>query len=209
MRNSLTKTIGGGTVAAILAGALAFGGVTSASAGVTGCSASGGKQEGGAVIGAVVGGLLGNKLGGRHATGETVAGAALGAAAGSAIGCEAQKGREAKRNAYSSPNHYSSSDNYSSSDTYSRGGYRLSSNVRSASYDRIAQPFMAERTVNLRAAPTTGSARVGRLQRGERFQALAQVRGSDWILVGQRGVGVGYVRGDFVRPIGDRYADGR
>ena len=203
MRNSLTKTIGGGTVAAILAGALAFGGVTSASAGVTGCSASGGKQEGGAVIGAVVGGLLGNKLGGRHATGETVAGAALGAAAGSAIGCEAQKGREAKRNAYSSPNHYSSSD------TYSRGGYRLSSNVRSASYDRIAQPFMAERTVNLRAAPTTGSARVGRLQRGERFQALAQVRGSDWILVGQRGVGVGYVRGDFVHPIGDRYADGR
>ena len=38
---------------------------------------------------------------------------------------------------------------------------------------------------------------------------MAQVRNSDWILVGQGGVGVGYVRGDFVRPIGDRYAYGR
>lgn len=197
MRTSITKTISGGAIAAILAGAVALSGATTASAGVTGCSASGGKQEGGAVIGAVVGGLLGNKLGGRNATGETVAGAALGAAAGSAIGCEAQKGREAKQ------------ANYGSNGAYSRNGYRLSSNVRAADYDRIAQPFLAERTVNLRSAPTTNSARVGRLQAGERFQAMAQVRDSEWILVGQRGIGVGYVRSDFVRPIGDRYAYGR
>src|SRR5688572_27836352 len=90
MRNVNTKTIGGGLAVALLAGALALG-AAPANAGVTGCSAPGGKQEGGAVVGALLGGLIGNQLGGRHATGETIAGAAVGAAAGSAIGCEVQK----------------------------------------------------------------------------------------------------------------------
>lgn len=188
MRTVKTKTIGGVFVAT-LAGAIALGASTSASAGVTGCSAPGGKQEVGAVIGGLLGGVIGNKVGGRHATGETIAGAALGAAAGSAIGCEAQKSRAAHVG------------------TYTRGGYRLYDNVSPASYTRIGETFVAEGAVNLRAAPTTNSGRVGRLQAGQRFQALAQVRGSDWILVGQDGVGVGYVRADFVRPAsGRRYA---
>lgn len=188
MRTLKTKTIGGGVAAAILAGALALGGASSASAGVTGCSAPGGKQEAGAVIGALVGGVIGNKVGGRHATGETVAGAAVGAAAGSAIGCEAQKSRA------------------QNSGTYVQNGYRLQRNISPAAYSRIGEVFVAESGVNLRAAPTTNSNRVGRLQRGERFQALAEVRGSDWILVGHDGIGVGYVRSDFVRPTGHRYA---
>ena len=189
MRNTMTKTT---LTAALLAGALALGGVTSASAGVTSCSASGGKQEGGAVIGALVGGLVGHSVGGRHATGETVVGAAAGAAAGSAIGCEAQKDK-ARRSAYAPS-------------TYKSNGYRLSSAISPASYNRVGRTFVADSGVNLRAAPTTNSNRVGRLHAGERFQALAQVRGSDWILVGQNGIGVGYVRGDFVRPAGQRYA---
>ncbi len=193
MQFSMTKTIGGGAVAAILAGALALGGATSASAGVLGCSASGGKQEGGAVVGAIVGGLIGNAVGGRNATGETIGGAAAGAAAGSAIGCEVQKDKAQKNAAYGVS-------------TYKSGGYRLHSQVRPASYSKIGQTFVAQTGVNLRAAPTTNSAKVGRLQNGERFQAMAHVRGSDWILVGQGGVGVGYVRGDFVRPAGARYA---
>uniref|UniRef100_UPI0028122461 SH3 domain-containing protein n=1 Tax=Phenylobacterium sp. TaxID=1871053 RepID=UPI0028122461 len=118
----------------------------------------------------------------------TVVGAGAGAAAGSAIGCEMQK------------------DRAQHAGTYTRNGYRLSSDIAPASYSRIGHTFVATSGVNLRAAPTTGSARVGRLRAGERFQALAQVRGSDWILVGQGGVGVGYVRGDFVRPEGRRYA---
>lgn len=191
MRNLKTKTTGGALIAAALAGVLALGGATSANAGVTSCSATGGKQEAGAVIGALVGGVIGNKVGGRHATGETVAGAALGAAAGSAIGCEAQKDRAAKA--------------YGAS-TYKQGGYRLNSNVHPANYAKIGDAFVALSGVNLRAAPTTNSDRVGRLVAGERFQALAQVRGTDWILVGRNGVGVGYVRDDFVRPVGARYA---
>jgi hypothetical protein len=191
MRNLKTQTIGDALTAIALAAGLALGGATSATAGVVGCSAPGGKQEGGAVIGALVGGFIGNQVGGRHATGETIAGAAAGAAAGSAIGCEAQKSRAAKQGAA----------------TYKRNGYRLYSNVQPASYSKIGQTFAAESGVNLRAAPTTNSARVGRLQAGERFQALAAVRGTEWVLVGHNGIGVGYVRGDFVRPVGGhRYA---
>lgn len=186
--NLKTKPLSSAIAAAMLAGALTLAGASSAAAGVTGCSAPGGKQEAGAVIGALVGGVIGNKVGGRHATGETVAGAALGAAAGSAVGCEAQKDRARKAG------------------TYTQNGYRLQSDIAPASYSRIGQTFVAQSGVNLRAAPTTGSERVGRLQAGQRFQALAQVRQSDWILVGQNGVGVGYVRGDFVRPAGARYA---
>ncbi|WP_421935238.1 SH3 domain-containing protein [Phenylobacterium sp.] len=189
MRILNTKTTGGALTAVALAAGLALSGASSASAGVLGCSAPGGKQEGGAVIGALVGGLIGHQVGGRHATGETVAGAAAGAAAGSAIGCEAQKNRAQKQGAA----------------TYKRNGYRLYSNVQPASYSRIGQTFVAESGVNLRAAPTASSAKVGRLQAGERFQALAAVRDSDWVLVGVNGVGAGYVRGDFVHPVG-RYA---
>lgn len=188
MRSTHTKTLGGGVAAAILAGALVLGGATSASAGVTGCSAPGGKQEVGAVIGAVLGGVIGNQVGGRHATGETVAGAAVGAAAGSAIGCEAQK------------------DRAKTSGVYTHKGYRLDRSITPASYSRVGDTFVARSGVNLRAAPSTNSARVGRLQAGERFQAMAQVRGTNWFLVGQDGVGVGYVRGDFVRPAGRRHA---
>ena len=188
MTISMKTTFGGVAAAAVAAMTLA--GASSASAGVMGCSASGSKQEVGAAVGAGLGGLLGNSVGGRHSGAETVGGAALGAAAGSAVGCEAQKGR----------------DTGSRSSTYSRGGYRLSSDVAPANYTRIGDTFVAQSGVNLRAVPTTGSSRVGRLQAGERFQALAKVRGTEWILVGQGGVGVGYVRGDFVRPEGHRYA---
>lgn len=173
----------------LLAGTLALGGASSASAGVTSCPASGGKQEAGAAIGAVVGGLIGHSVGGRHATGETVAGAAVGAAAGSAIGCEAQKSDAAKRGG-----------------VYVRDGYRLRTDVVPARYDRLGATFVAVTGVNLRSAPTTRSDRVGRLRARERFQAMAYVRGTDWLLVGRNGVGVGYVRADFVRPLDRRYA---
>jgi hypothetical protein len=176
-----------------LSGLLLAGGAGNALAGVTGCSAPGRTQEGGAVVGAILGGIIGNQVGGRHAGGETLAGAAVGAAAGSAIGCEVQKDRRNDARVYRS-------------ETYSRDGYRLSSDIRPARYERIAETYVADRAVTLRAGPNGESDRVGGLRRGERFQALAAVRNSDWILVGRGGVGVGYVRGDLVRPAGERYA---
>lgn len=193
----MNKRIGRGAAVVVLAGALLAGGATSAGAqgisGVTSCGAPGGKQEAGALIGALLGGVIGNKVGGSHPGAETALGAVAGAAAGSAIGCQMQ--------------HKSQTQAYAPA-TYTRGGYRLSSAIAPASYSRLGETFVAASSVNLRAAPTTGSARVGSLRRGERFQALAQVRGTDWLLVGQGGVGVGYVHRAFVQPEGYRYAYG-
>ena len=86
--------------------------------------------------------------------------------------------------------------------TYSQNGYRLSGDIAPANFQRDGGAFVANSTLNLRAAPTTNSARVGSMRAGEGFQALARVRGTDWILVGQNGVGVGYVHGAYVRPAG-------
>jgi uncharacterized protein YgiM (DUF1202 family) len=199
MRTSKSsKMIGGGMAAAVLASAIAMG-ATAAQAqglsGVTSCAAPGGKQETGALIGALVGGVIGNKVGGRHATAETALGAVAGAAAGSAVGCKMQ--HNDAQNAYGYGRQPA---------TYTRSGYRLSSDIAPASYRRMNEAFVASRTVNLRAAPTTGSGRVGSLRAGERFQALASVRGTDWILVGQGGVGVGYVNSAYVQPANYRYA---
>jgi uncharacterized protein YgiM (DUF1202 family) len=198
MQTKMTKKIGGGAAAAAIVGMLAMAGVAApASAqgisGVTSCGAPGGKQEAGALIGALVGGVVGNKVGGSSPGMETVVGAGVGAAAGSAIGCKLQHNR--------------ANQQYGS--TYSRNGYRLSSAISPASYNKINDTFVAESSVNLRSSPSTRSGRVGSLQRGERFQALAEVRGTDWILVGQNGVGVGYVHGDYVRPADSRYASYR
>ncbi|MCR5879680.1 SH3 domain-containing protein [Phenylobacterium sp. J367] len=191
----INKLIGGGAAAAVLAGAMAMSAGSAQAAGINGvtnCSAPGGKQEMGALLGAVAGGLLGNKVGGKHPTGETVIGAGVGAAAGSAIGCQMQKKDERQA--------------YARGSTYTRNGYRLSSAIAPASYSKLGDTFVANRTVNLRSAPTTNSGRVGSLRTGERFQAMAHVRGTDWILVGQGGVGVGYVHQAYVQPEGYRYA---
>jgi hypothetical protein len=204
MRTSKIHKAIGGAVAALVAGAAAITGATTVQAqtlipGVTGCSAPGNKQAGGAIVGALVGGLVGNKVGGRHATGETVIGAAAGAAAGSAIGCQMQKGSQnTAANKAPAAN--------AAPNTYAQNGYRLSSWVSPASYSPLNDTLVASSTVNLRAAPSTASQRVGSLQAGETFEALANVRGSDWILVGQNGVGVGYVNGAYARRAGYRQA---
>ncbi len=199
----ISKTHKAAAVAVLLAAA----GLTAAAApaqaetlvpGVTGCGASGVKQERGALIGAIAGGLLGNSVSGHNRTTGTVVGAAAGAAAGSAIGCQMQHNDE-QRAAYG--------DGRYGAATYRHDGYELANGVAPASYQQMGGGFFATKAVNLRAAPDAGSPRVGKLRRGEHFQALAQVRGSDWILVGRGGVGVGYVHGAFTRPEGERYAD--
>jgi Ni/Co efflux regulator RcnB len=111
-------------LAAVGAAAL-MAGAGPAAAGVTGCKASGGKQEAGAVIGAVVGGVLGNRVASHDRGVGTVVGAAGGAAAGSAIGCEMQKKDAQKRAA--------SGDGY--------GGYEVG--------DRIPASYVRDRRYRL------------------------------------------------------------
>jgi hypothetical protein len=199
MRTLKTQKTTGAALAAMLATAALAGAAAPAQAetlipGVTGCGASGIKQERGALLGALAGGLLGNRIAdGNRGTG-TLVGAAVGAAAGSAVGCQMQHNEVQREQAPYGAR------------TYRHGGYALYSGVAPASYDKVGQTLVATQTVNLRAAPSQGGERVGQLRRGERFEALAEVRGSDWILVGRNGVGVGYVKGAYTRADGYRYA---
>lgn len=156
----------------------------SAANGVTSCAASGQKQEKGAIIGAVIGGLLGSKISSNERAAGTVVGAGLGAAAGSYIGCNAQV-----KEAYAAG-------------TYQSGGRTLAGFVKPARFERAGGQFAATTRVNLRAAPSTSAGRVGMLQPGERFQALATTNGGRWILVGRNGVGVGYMAAAYATPTG-------
>lgn len=152
--------------------------------GVTGCAASGQKQEKGALIGALVGGLLGSQVSKNERAAGAVVGAGLGAAVGSYAGCNAQT-----REAYAAG-------------TYRSGGRTLAGYVQPARFERAGGQFAATTRVNLRAAPTTGARAVGMLQPGERFQALATANGGRWVLVGRDGVGIGYVASRYVMPTG-------
>jgi len=205
-----SKTMRGAAVAA-LAGALAAGAVSTASAQsygaptygrqgglapVVGCDAPGNKQVGGALIGALLGAAAGSNLAKNDRGTGTAIGALAGAATGSYVGCRMQRS-DAQRQAYGEQLQPA---------TYTYAGYRLDSAVAPARLSPDGGGFVATSTVNLRGAPTVSSARVGALRAGQRFQAMARVRGSDWILVGQDGVGVGYVNQAYVQPAGYRYA---
>lgn len=208
MPNKTVSKFTTGAMTAALASAMVLGvGAPAAQAknlgGVLGCQASGGKQEGGALIGALLGAAAGSNLAKKDRGTGTALGAVVGAAAGSAIGCKLQHDDQDRR--YAQGRGY----DYNQPATYSHGGYRLDRSLAPASYYGGGGYMVARTTVNLRAAPTTNSARVGQLRAGERFEALAQVRGSDWVLVGQNGVGVGYVHGGYVQPEGYRYANYR
>ena len=204
MRNLINRKL----AVAALSGVIAAGAVGTANAqqyrtptgggpgSIVSCDAQGNKQIGGALIGALVGAAAGSNLAKNDRGTGTAIGAVAGAATGSWVGCKMQRD-EAARGGYA----YQGGGAYRPA-TYTQNGYRLNGDIAPANFQRDGGAFVANSTLNLRAAPTTGSARVGSLRAGESFQALARVRGSEWILVGQNGVGVGYVHGAYVRPAG-------
>ncbi|MGE5501278.1 MAG: SH3 domain-containing protein, partial [Ignavibacteriales bacterium] len=92
--------------------------------------------------------------------------------------------------------------------TYASGRYNLARHVQPAQFTPARSADMwATSTVNIRSGPTSGSSKVGRLQRGQPFQALAYANGGQWILVGDNGVGIGYVNAAYVTA-GQHYAYG-
>jgi len=197
---------------------------------IFGCDAPGGKQAGGAVIGGVVGGLVGNQVSKHERTLGTVVGAALGAAAGSYIGCRMQRGdqqraelatREAlDRNgdaAWSNPETGASGQVRMISSTRpdpdrsnpdrryderaTLAGITLSSDVEIAEgYEPDGQEYWVRNGARLRASPLPGAAVIGELRADERIDGLARVRGSSWLLVGRRNVGMGYVPASVLDP---------
>lgn len=210
MLNLNTSKLMRGVAATGLAGVLAIGAVSTASAQsyraptglepVVGCDAPGNKQVGGALIGALLGAAAGSNLAKNDRGTGTALGAVAGAAAGSYVGCRMQRA-DTQRGVYGAGYGHQAAPA-----TYVHGGYRLDSSVAPARLSNDGGMFVATSSVNLRGAPTSRGERLGALQPGERFQALARVRGTDWILVGENGVGVGYVNDAYVRPIGHQYA---
>ena len=207
-----SKMMRGATLAA-LAGVMAAGAAGSASAqyrtptggglgSVVSCDAQGGKQAGGAIIGGLLGAVAGSNLAKNDRGTGTAIGALAGAATGSWVGCKMQRDEAARAGyAYGQPAYRPT--------TYVQNGYRLNGDIAPANLVRDSGTFVATSSLNLRAAPTTGSARVGALRPGEPFQAIARVRGTEWILVGQGGVGIGYVHGAYVQPAGYQNANYR
>ena len=185
------------------------------------CSASGSKQEGGALIGGLIGGVVGNRVAKNERGLGTVLGAALGAAAGSYIGCRMQKSDQLKaeaaardalnanRNAsWSNPETGASGSvrmvsTKSSAPPVSMGGLRLASGVDLApGYEAAGGRYQARSAANLRGGPSVGAPVVGKLRPGEEIDALARVQGGGWLLAGRNGVGVGYVAESLVDPAG-------
>lgn len=178
--------------------------------GIFGCSADGNKQEIGAVAGGVLGGFLGNRIAGRGSrTLGTILGGALGAAAGSALGCKLQKNdRDKAERAVQDAVLTGKDQSWSNAETGASGSVdvdsdlggvgladlKMGNGVEPASgYNRVNAAFVANSNANLRAAPGTNSAIVGRLVAGQRVWVPAQVAGQSWYLVSDGGVAQGYV----------------
>jgi len=187
---------------------------------IFGCQASGGKQEAGAAIGAVLGGVLGNQVAKNERGLGTVVGAALGAAAGSWIGCKMQSTDQARAQAamkaalndgqtqvWSNPQTGASGrvDVVSSSYGPPVAGASLyfAPGVQAlATFETLPGQYLVNSTANLRGAPTTGSAVVGKLSAGETFDSMGRVPNQPWILVGRYGQAIGYVYEPLVRSAG-------
>ncbi|WP_297512303.1 SH3 domain-containing protein [uncultured Caulobacter sp.] len=173
---TITLTLGAAATALSLAAA------PQANAGILGCKASGSKQEVGAVLGGLLGAVAGSNLAKNDRGTGTAIGAVIGAGAGSAIGCGLQREDAAQ----------------AVGGIYKAGGVRYATSVQAAPLIETQGKYVARSTLNLRAAASPRAPRLGALESGATFQALGRTGDGKWILVGQDGVGVGYVSTAYV-----------
>ncbi|WP_425997861.1 SH3 domain-containing protein [Caulobacter sp. DWR1-3-2b1] len=150
--------------------------------GVVGCNAAGSKQEVGAVIGGLLGAVAGNKLAKNERGAGTAVGAVVGAGAGSYVGCKMQK-KDARQ---------------AVGGTYKSDGVRFADSIQAEPVTQLDGKYVARSNLNLRASASTRGAKVGGVGAGQTFQALGRTGDGKWILVGQDGVGVGYVSSAYV-----------
>jgi hypothetical protein len=190
--NAKTSILTKAVAAASVAGAMMMTSAVPAAAqgigsGVVNCGAPGTSQPIGAVVGGLLGAAVGSNLSKNDRTAGTVVGGLAGAAAGSYIGCRNQRAAAARNGTYGYSNSYAPAPA-----AYNRG------------YDRSAAgAYVAGTTVNVRAAPSTGAARVGQIGAGQTFQAVG--RDGSWLVV-SNGSGTGYVHGGYVRSAGYQQA---
>ncbi|HJV42510.1 SH3 domain-containing protein [Caulobacter sp.] len=179
---TITLTLGAAATALTMAAAPATYAMDQKLGGVVGCKASGSKQEVGAVLGGLLGAVAGSNLAKNDRGTGTALGAVVGAGAGSYVGCKMQKSDAAKE----------------VGGVYKSGGYRYAQTVEAAPLVKVNRKYVARSTLNVRAAASTRGERLGALESGATFQALGRTGDGKWILVGQDGVGVGYVSSAYV-----------
>jgi surface antigen len=178
--------------------------------GIFGCNADGNKQTIGAAAGTVLGGLAGNVIAGRGSrTLGTLLGGVIGAAAGSAIGCKLQKNDQAKaERAVEEALAKNQSQTWQNEETGASGSVEVAGGAGgsalsdltfargvepAAGYTKVGAQYTATAAANLRGAPNTKSASLGKLGTGQLVWVPASVKGSPWMLVSSNGVAQGYV----------------
>jgi len=65
----------------------------------------------------------------------------------------------------------------------------------------INQPYVTLKSSNVRAAPRMSGEKVTGLQPGVQFNAIGQA--GDWVMVGRKGVQIGYIHKDLVMPVAE------
>lgn len=173
----------------------------------------------GALAGAAVGVLVGSQVGGGSGrTAAMIAGALAGGMLGKTIGAKLdQRDREALAVQTQQALDFSrdgqpttwTSDHSGASAQITPAGTRSQS--REVAVKRSAQiqavpnmtllnkPYQATQSANVRSAPSTDADKVGGLSVGSTFTAIGRTD-NDWIMVGRRGVSIGYVYAPLVKP---------
>ena len=187
----------------------------------SGCAELGiNKQQAGTAVGVVAGAVIGQFIGkGNGRIVATLVGGALGGYIGNKIGAKldeqdqqalaqrTQDALNASPSGSSRPVSWTSAHSGASAEIVQGQEFtqtktvevkRAPKIVAVPSMKLINEQYVTKSSSNVRAAPEKGADKVGGLKPGTEFTAVGST--GDWILVGRKGVTVGYVYKDLVEP---------
>jgi surface antigen len=190
-------------------------------ASTSGCAELGiNKQQAGTAVGVVAGAVVGQFIGkGNGRIVATLLGSALGGYIGNKIGAKldeqdqralaqrTQDALNASPSGSSLPVSWTSAHSGASAEIVQGQEFtqtktvevkRAPKIVAVPSMKLINEQYVTKSSSNVRAAPEKGADKVGGLKPGTEFTAVGST--GDWILVGRKGVTVGYVHKDLVEP---------
>nr|WP_186353506.1 MULTISPECIES: SH3 domain-containing protein [Pseudomonas] len=190
-------------------------------ASTSGCAELGiNKQQAGTAVGVVAGAVIGQFIGkGNGRIVATLVGGALGGYIGNKIGAKldeqdqqalaqrTQDALNASPSGSSLPVSWTSAHSGASAEIVQGKEFtqtktvevkRAPKIVAVPSMKLINEQYVTKSSSNVRAAPEKGADKVGGLKPGTEFTAVGST--GDWILVGRKGVTVGYVHKDLVEP---------
>ena len=190
-------------------------------ASTSGCAELGiNKQQAGTAVGVVAGAVIGQFIGkGNGRIVATLVGGALGGYIGNKIGAKldeqdqqalaqrTQDALNASPSGSSLPVSWTSAHSVASAEIVQGKEFtqtktvevkRAPKIVAVPSMKLINEQYVTKSSSNVRAAPEKGADKVGGLKPGTEFTAVGST--GDWILVGRKGVTVGYVHKDLVEP---------